>query len=66
MRELIHRTFGVTDDEHPYIKLLLAPGKDFAVGGEVNTRHALPCLAVSLPPLECVSKPAPSLPRWSC
>jgi 3'-phosphoadenosine 5'-phosphosulfate synthase len=36
VRELIHRTWGITDDEHPYIKLLLAPGKDFAIGGEVE------------------------------
>merc|ERR1719181_1630346 len=36
VRELIHRTWGITDDEHPYIKLLLAPGKDFALGGEVE------------------------------
>ena len=36
MRELIHRTFGVTDDAHPYIQLLLSPGKDFALGGEVE------------------------------
>eukprot|EP00325_Prymnesiales_sp_UTEX-LB-985_P032688 CAMPEP_0174729540 /NCGR_PEP_ID=MMETSP1094-20130205/53896_1 /TAXON_ID=156173 /ORGANISM="Chrysochromulina brevifilum, Strain UTEX LB 985" /LENGTH=597 /DNA_ID=CAMNT_0015931663 /DNA_START=47 /DNA_END=1837 /DNA_ORIENTATION=+ len=36
VRELIMRTWGVQDDEHPYIKELLAPGKDFAVGGEVE------------------------------
>jgi len=36
VRELIHRTFGVTDDAHPYIQLLLSPGKDFALGGEVE------------------------------
>ena len=36
VRELILRTWGVIDDEHPYIKELLAPGKDFAVGGEVE------------------------------
>merc|ERR1719181_1988672 len=36
VRELIHRTWGITDDEHPYIKLLLAPGKDFAIGGEIE------------------------------
>uniref|UniRef100_A0A7S3WZ06 Adenylyl-sulfate kinase n=1 Tax=Emiliania huxleyi TaxID=2903 RepID=A0A7S3WZ06_EMIHU len=36
VRELIHRTFGMTDDEHPYVKELLKPGKDYAVGGEVE------------------------------
>eukprot|EP00325_Prymnesiales_sp_UTEX-LB-985_P004529 CAMPEP_0174699716 /NCGR_PEP_ID=MMETSP1094-20130205/4909_1 /TAXON_ID=156173 /ORGANISM="Chrysochromulina brevifilum, Strain UTEX LB 985" /LENGTH=534 /DNA_ID=CAMNT_0015897099 /DNA_START=83 /DNA_END=1683 /DNA_ORIENTATION=+ len=36
VRELILRTWGVIDDEHPYIKTLLAPGKDFALGGEVE------------------------------
>jgi len=35
-REIISRTFGVIDDAHPYIKLLLAPGKNYAVGGEVE------------------------------
>lgn len=37
VRELIMRTWGIIDDEHPYIKEgLLAPGKDFALGGEVE------------------------------
>ena len=36
VRELILRTWGVVDDEHPYIKELLAPGKDYACGGEVE------------------------------
>lgn len=36
VRELIFRTWGIVDDEHPYIKELLAPGKDFALGGEVE------------------------------
>ena len=36
VRELIMRTWGALDDEHPYIKELLAPGKDFAIGGEVE------------------------------
>ena len=36
VRELILRTWGVVDDAHPYIKELLAPGKDFALGGEVE------------------------------
>ena len=36
VRELILRTWGIVDDEHPYIKELLAPGKDFALGGEVE------------------------------
>jgi len=36
VREIISRTWGVVDDEHPYLKLLLAPGKNFAVGGEVE------------------------------
>ena len=36
VRELILRTWGVVDDKHPYIKELLAPGKDYAVGGEVE------------------------------
>merc|ERR1719446_1775025 len=30
VREIIARTFGVTDDAHPYIKQLLAPGKTCA------------------------------------
>jgi len=30
------RTWGVIDDEHPYMKELLAPGKDFALGGEIE------------------------------
>jgi len=36
VREIISRTFGIIDDDHPYIKLLLAPGKSFAVGGEIE------------------------------
>lgn len=36
VRELIARTWGITDDAHPYIKLMLSPGKDFALGGEVE------------------------------
>ena len=36
VRELILRTWGVVDDAHPYIKELLAPGKDYALGGEVE------------------------------
>merc|ERR1740138_1663148 len=36
VRELLFRTFGMVDDEHPYMKELLAPGKDFAIGGEVE------------------------------
>ena len=36
VRELILRTWGIIDDEHPYIKELLAPGKDYAIGGEVE------------------------------
>jgi len=36
VRELILRTWGVIDDSHPYIAELLAPGKDFAIGGEVE------------------------------
>lgn len=36
VREIISRTWGIIDDEHPYIKLLLSPGKSFAVGGEVE------------------------------
>ena len=36
VRELILRTWGVLDDEHPYIKELLAPGKSWALGGEVE------------------------------
>ena len=36
VREIIARTFGVTDDAHPYIKQLLAPGKTWTVGGEVE------------------------------
>jgi len=36
VRELIMRTWGIIDDEHPYIKELLAPGKDYALGGEVE------------------------------
>ena len=36
VRELILRTWGVIDDEHPYIKELLAPGKDYAIGGEIE------------------------------
>jgi len=35
-REIISRAFGVIDDEHPYIKQLLAPGKTWTVGGEVE------------------------------
>ena len=27
---------GVVDDAHPYIAQLLAPGKDYAIGGEVE------------------------------
>jgi len=36
VRELIARTWGITDDAHPYIKELLAPGKDYALGGEIE------------------------------
>ena len=36
MREIIARTWGVTDDAHPYIKQLLAPGKTWSLGGEVE------------------------------
>jgi len=36
VRELLVRTWGVIDDEHPYMKELLAPGKDFALGGEIE------------------------------
>jgi len=36
VRELILRTWGIIDDAHPYIKELLAPGKDYALGGEVE------------------------------
>ena len=36
VREMIARTFGITDDEHPYLKLMLAPGKTFCLGGEVE------------------------------
>lgn len=36
VREIISRTWGIVDDEHPYIKMLLAPGKSFACGGEVE------------------------------
>ena len=36
VREIISHTWGVIDDDHPYIKLLLAPGKTYALGGEVE------------------------------
>lgn len=37
VREIISRTFGIIDDEHPYLKeALLQPGKDFFLGGEVE------------------------------
>ena len=36
VREIIARTFGITDDEHPYIKHMLSPGKTFACGGEIE------------------------------
>jgi len=35
-REVIYRTWGAADDEHPYIKLMLAPGKTHCLGGEVE------------------------------
>ena len=36
-REIISRTWGVIDDEHPYIKeALLAPGKVWTLGGEIE------------------------------
>ena len=35
-REVIYRTWGAHDDDHPYIKNMLAPGKTHCLGGEVE------------------------------
>jgi len=36
VREMIARTWGATDDEHPYMKYLLLPGKTSLIGGEIE------------------------------
>jgi len=36
VREVLARTWGATDDEHPYMKYLLLPGKNHLIGGEVE------------------------------
>ena len=35
-REIIARTWGIVDDEHPYVQHLLAPGRTHCIGGEVE------------------------------